>query len=82
MHGWDLERVGIIATAYSTAADIAAICQEPGRDFTQGEEAATVDHAQTQTLDALREVLRLTGLDEKEIARRMEIAQARHRGAR
>jgi hypothetical protein len=74
----DLIRAGRIARAYSAAADIAAICEEPGRDFTQGSDADLADTVHEEVLGALREVMRLAGLPKEEVDHRMREVRKMH----
>jgi hypothetical protein len=68
----------VIARAYSGAADLASICQEPDRNFTRGSDAKLLDGMYSEILTALREVMRLSGLDADEIERRMAAMDKRH----
>jgi hypothetical protein len=78
LYGGDLIRTGAIARGYEVAADLGAICTEPDRNFTQGEDAQLLDRMHEEILRAVREVMGLAGLDELEIERRMQMLDELH----
>jgi hypothetical protein len=76
LYGADLRRAGIIERAYSTVGEIGTLVDDPGRDFTTGDDAALADRALEEVFAALREVSRLAGLPRAEAERRIEAMRA------
>jgi hypothetical protein len=73
LYGASVERAGTIERAYSSVGEVGSLLADPGRDFTEGSDAALVDQALEEVFRAMRLVIQLAGLPAAEADRRIAL---------